>query len=232
MSYRAFAHSDHENDGTDEDDGARAITLQTGQVVSIDEQAMGGEEAKDADGEEAKDEYGKEANDAAGDTLTIDHSELVERLEFDLVPLTAHCPPPLTQAEILFVSAITTGYPPGTVVRGRKKARLDVAVADALLFGGDYWLIDQVLNSVVALLNLEVERAACWLLSSFASAGAGGERRRRPQTRTINTYFFTTLTWRSLGFVYENVSSWGCVYGVDLIVVDVILIPVRVHRTH
>jgi len=232
MSDGASAHSDDDDDGADGDDGARAATLPTGQVVSIDEQAMDGEEAKDADGEGAKDEDGEEAKDADGDTLTIDHSELVERLDFELVPFTAHCPPPLTQAEMLFVSAITTGHPPGAIVRHRNKARIDVAVADVLLLGGDSWLNDQVLNSVIALLNFEDERAASSLLGSFASEGAGGEPRRRPRTRTMNTYFFTRLHSRLIGYVYQNVSSWGRVYGVDLNVVDVILIPVHVHRTH
>jgi len=173
-----------------------------------------------------------DAEENAGESLAIAHADLAERLDFEPEPFSAYRPQPLKVAELRFVATLTAGHTPGTIVRHRNKARIDVSVADLRLLGGESWLNDQVLNSMVALLKYEDEAAASSSSGATLSAGGAGQPRRRPRTRTMNTYFFTRLYSRLFGYAYDNVRSWGRVYGVDLNVVDVILIPVHDHRTH
>jgi len=203
-----------EGDAVGGDTGARAAAAVT--TGEKDEHAVDGEGVKEV----------------ADASVSIAHAELVERLGFEHEPFTAQRPKPLTEAEVQFVAAITAGHAPGTIVRHRNKAQIDLSVADILLLKGESWLNDEVLNSVVAMLNFEDDAVASSLSDALVSAGRSGDPQRRPRTRIMNSYFFTRLYSRRFGYVYESVRTWGRVYGVDLSLVNVILIPVHVDRSH
>jgi len=164
-----------EGDAAGGDTGARAAAAVT----------TGEEDAHALDGEGVKED--------AEASVSIAHAELVERLGFEHEPFIAQRPKPLTEAEVQFVAAITAGHAPGTIVRHRNKARIDLSVADILLLRDESWLNDDVLNYVVGMLKFKDDAVASSRSDALISAGRSGDPQRRPRTRTMNSHFFSRL---------------------------------------
>jgi len=127
-------------------------------------------------------------------------------------------------------------HPPAEAVRPRNKARIFLKGADFLRLAGESWLKDELINSIVALIN---ERAAQLhpggtlheeALGGDALSGAGD--RFMPRTRILNSFFFSRLAPLPSRCSYDRLRNWGVKMGLDLDSIDKIIVPVNMDGLH
>lgn len=117
--------------------------------------------------------------------------------------------------------------------RKRNKARILVTVADLSVLSGVNWLNEEIMNSFVALVN---HRNA--LLMVMASrepelgASPAARAHRAPRTFIFGTFLYSRLSHKMGWYDYHGVRRWGIKGGLSLESVDLILVPVFVHRSN
>jgi len=133
---------------------------------------------------------------------------------------------PLSDADAAGVESLVSGRAPVAPVRAVNKGKIVLTVADFRRFEADKWLNDEVMNSLVALINHRAKQVACMLAAGLrAAAGI-------PRTFMFNTFFFARLCERAGCYDYDGVRTWGFKNGLDVGSVDRILIPVNVENLH
>jgi len=147
--------------------------------------------------------------------------------------LSAECATnPINKEQQAFLDALSAADRAGSeTVRPLNKSNVSLTVADYRAMRDDQWLNDAVMNSYIGLLNerddqeRESHAAALLTLGSRQSTRFFG-------TRVMNTYFFDRLWSAHLGYDYVGVSRWALKAGVDLKVVDQVIVPINLNRVH
>jgi Ulp1 protease family, C-terminal catalytic domain len=160
----------------------------------------------------------------------------------------------LTATEKELVEALTKGNEQEQTLVVIPCAHITLRRADLKRLRGVRWLNDEIVNSYVALINqrnsIYKERAAAAAaatasiaaISSSATAfGASGRSvepdlrfadvtSQRPNTYVFNTYFYTRMT--SCGYDYLGVARWTRRARIDVLIHDLILVPVNLGNYH
>ena len=134
---------------------------------------------------------------------------------------------PITRAEARLVGEITDQRDGAEVVRLVNKARITLRVADMELLEGAAWLNDEIMNSFSALINHR-----SMLQQGAAAAATGGGLPLGVRVCMLSTYFYSRLSARMGCYDYDGVREWGKKRSLNLERVDVVLVPVNLHRTH
>jgi len=133
---------------------------------------------------------------------------------------------PLSEVDAAGVDSLVAGRAPGTPVRAVNKGKIVLTVADFRRLEAEKWLNDEVMNSLVALINHRAQRVSCMLAAGLpAAAGI-------PRAFMFNTFFFSRLSERAGCYDYDGVRTWAVKNGLDVSSVDRILIPVNVENLH
>eukprot|EP00170_Pyropia_yezoensis_P007429 contig_30435_g7452 len=163
---------------------------------------------------------------------------------------------PLSPVEALFVEQLTRGRDDATVVCSVPAARITLSVGDFRRLRGSRWLNDELLNSYVAMIN-ERSRAAVVGGGDGDGGGGGGGRgagelpldgrkstavstarrvprgNRRPlRTYCFNTFFHTRLAQGARGYDYAGVARWTTKARVDVLALELVLVPVNLSQYH
>jgi len=115
-------------------------------------------------------------------------------------------------------------------VRPVNKARITLMLSDLQRLCGASWLDDELMNSFAALIKARDDRMSNASTATARASEADGSN--VPRTRMFNTFFFSRMSARVGGYDYSGVRRWGAKLQLDLEVVDTILIPVNLRRTH
>jgi len=133
--------------------------------------------------------------------------------------------------EVLEFARNLVELPPARAVRPRNKGRITLTGGDFLRLAGENWLNDELLNSVVALIN---HRDDQFRIAAVADGAAlpTGRSSIAPRTRMLNSFFFSTLAPHPSHYYYDRVRKWGVKAGVELEDVDKIIVPVNIGMRH
>lgn len=112
-------------------------------------------------------------------------------------------------------------------VRPVNKVRILLLGSDCKRLRGEAWLTDEVMNFFAALINHR-SRAAALGEKGFSPMRHSGPLRRF----MLTTFFFSRLSARIGHVDYDGVRRWGVKVGLNLLAVDVIIVPIVVQRTH
>jgi len=200
---------------TDADLGATAF-LYLSSAVDDDVEVNGGVDGKD------------ELDKFLHGWLLLEH-ELVSagRLLLNPEPIETQ---PLAR-EVLAFSQGLFKDPPAQPVRPRNKRRIHFTGSDFLRLAGESWLNDELINFFLALINDrdQLLRTGGRLGAEASSLETG---RIVPQTRMMNSFFFSRLAPHPFRYNYEWVRNWGLKMGLDLDAVDKIIVPVNLAKLH
>lgn len=131
---------------------------------------------------------------------------------------------PLNKKEKGIVKAITTGKGKNVPIVTVEEANIKLTKEDLSHLRGTRWLHDEILNCYIALLNMRN-------IHFFANK----ERktmfaRPRPKTFIFNTFFYTRLT--DTGYHYPGVKRWTRRSKVDVLALDLVLVPINLGNAH
>jgi sentrin-specific protease 1 len=138
---------------------------------------------------------------------------------------TSYIEPPglqqLSAEEEELVCGLTKGRDQGDPLATNPHCNITLRRSDFSRLRGARWLNDELLNSYVALINARNK-----LHRERATGGDG----YRPRTYVFNTYFYTRLM--STGYDYGGVARWSRRAKVNVLELDLILIPVNLGNNH
>lgn len=133
----------------------------------------------------------------------------------------------LIAREIDLVSKLTMGGKPDEKLSTIPSARITLRRRDFRLLRGTRWLNDEVINCYMALINDREER--------YWTPVDAGERQRepgRPRVYCFNTFFYTRLTSDKGGYDFQGVARWTKRAQVDILKLDILLVPVNLGNSH
>ena len=124
------------------------------------------------------------------------------------------------------VDALVADRPPSARVRMQNKAKISLTVADFRLLVGERWLNDELTNSFVALVN---HRAKLLSSSSVSNSVTPASLTR---TYMFKTFFFLRLLERAGCYDHNGVRTCGFKNGLDVDIINRVIIPVNVGNLH